>query len=120
MALVRSHQLENSVIFSSFTPANITRARALAPRVPAALLTWKGWLGGLFRSRWMAGLSPQGIHPYWTDVTPDMIRREKARGRFINVWTVNDPQEMRRLFSLGVDGIFTDDPKLARHVMEGV
>ena len=28
----------------------------------------------------------------------------------MNVWTVNDPAEMRRLFHLGVDGIFTDDP----------
>jgi glycerophosphoryl diester phosphodiesterase len=29
------------------------------------------------------------------------------------VWTVNDVEDMRRLFHWGVDAIFTDDPQLA-------
>jgi glycerophosphoryl diester phosphodiesterase len=37
--------------------------------------------------------------------------------RQINVWTVNEPEEMLRLKSWGVDGIFTDDPALAVQVM---
>jgi glycerophosphoryl diester phosphodiesterase len=30
---------------------------------------------------------------------------------------VNEGEKMRRLFSLNVDGIFTDDPVLARQVL---
>jgi glycerophosphoryl diester phosphodiesterase len=117
VALVREFSLEESILFSSFTPANIALARKLAPEIPAALLTWKGWLGGFFRSAWR--ISPQGLHPFWSDVTPQLMAREKQRGRFVNVWTVNDPIEMTRLFDLGVDGIFTDDPRLARKTLEG-
>jgi glycerophosphoryl diester phosphodiesterase len=120
IALVREFHLEESVLFSSFTPANIKLARKLVPEIPAALLTWKGWLGGFFRSAWMMRISPQGLHPYWSDVTPQLMAREKQRGRFVNVWTVNDPAEMTRLFDLGVDGIFTDDPRLARQTLEGI
>jgi len=119
IALVHEFKLEESVLLSSFTPGNISLARKLSPQIPAALLTWKGWLGSLSRSAWMMRISPQGLHPYCSDVTPQLMKREKQRGRFVNVWTVNDPVEMARLFDMGVDGIFTDDPRLARQTLEG-
>jgi len=33
------------------------------------------------------------------------------------VWTVNDPEDMRRLLAAGVDGIITDYPDRLRQVM---
>jgi glycerophosphoryl diester phosphodiesterase len=35
----------------------------------------------------------------------------------INVWTVDDEAEMRRLDAAGVDGIVTDVPDIARRVL---
>ncbi|MBA4379078.1 MAG: hypothetical protein C0393_00035 [Anaerolinea sp.] len=32
-------------------------------------------------------------------------------------WTVNDEAAIRHLIALGVDGIFTDDPLLARRIL---
>ena len=52
------------------------------------------------------------------DATERMIKREHARGRRVHVWTVNRPEDMRRLFAADVDGIFTDDPRLARQVLQ--
>jgi glycerophosphoryl diester phosphodiesterase len=43
-------------------------------------------------------------------VSQRMINHEHGLGRRILVYTVNDPDEMRQLFKMGVDGIFTDDP----------
>ncbi len=51
-------------------------------------------------------------------VSLDLIRRTHAQGRKLYVWTVNDPMTMVRLVSMGVDGLITDEPALARQVME--
>jgi glycerophosphoryl diester phosphodiesterase len=37
----------------------------------------------------------------------------------VSVYTVNREEEMQRLFALGVDGIFTDDPILAQSALKG-
>ena len=36
------------------------------------------------------------------------------RGLQVYVWTINDPEEMERMAAIGVDGIFTDFPDIAR------
>jgi len=50
--------------------------------------------------------------------TPRTVRIFHAAGLEIHVWTVNDPVAMTRLFSLGVDGIFTDRADVAIEVLE--
>jgi glycerophosphoryl diester phosphodiesterase len=45
-------------------------------------------------------------------VTPALIACVAAAGKWLNVWTVDDPAEMRRLISDGVGGIMTDRPDL--------
>lgn len=46
------------------------------------------------------------------------LRDEAAkRGKWINVWTVDDPYEMREVIAEGVGGVMTDRPDLLREVM---
>ncbi|MEL7000467.1 MAG: glycerophosphodiester phosphodiesterase family protein, partial [Pseudomonadota bacterium] len=49
---------------------------------------------------------PQGL----TIVTPSLLERARARNVDVYVGPVNDPDDMRRLIDLGVDGIITDYP----------
>ena len=46
------------------------------------------------------------------------VRRAHSADRVVYVWTVNDPFTMSAMMSRGVDGIITDDPALARQVLE--
>jgi len=112
-ALVKKHGLQERIIFSSFFPTNLALARRLLPTVPRGQLILESSSGWWQRASasWM---SLQAQHPYLSDVTARMVRDLHARGRRVHVWTVNDPTDMRRLRALGVDGIFTDDPLLAR------
>lgn len=45
-----------------------------------------------------------------TVVTPSFLRAARRLNLPVVVWTVNDPDDMRRLLDLGVDGILTDAP----------
>jgi glycerophosphoryl diester phosphodiesterase len=43
-------------------------------------------------------------------ITPSFISDFHKIGAIIQVWTINERQEMHRLFKMGVDTIMTDDP----------
>jgi glycerophosphoryl diester phosphodiesterase len=44
--------------------------------------------------------------------TPRFIQQTHEKNIFIHYWTINDPQEMERLFNAGADGIMSDEPAL--------
>ena len=67
-----------------------------------------------------AGVALQ-IPPHTHDrelVTADLVAAAHRCGLEVHVWTVNDRAEMERLLDLGVDGIISDLPGLARTVVD--
>ncbi len=53
-----------------------------------------------------------------TLVDPDLVTFAHERGVEVHVWTVNEPDAIRRLRDLGVDGIVTDVPAVARGIAD--
>jgi glycerophosphoryl diester phosphodiesterase len=107
--LVRTWDPAHPILVSSFDPAILLWMRALAPRIPRALL--------LHRDRfhpygpWVAPpLGTQAVHIERTIASTAYVRRLQARGLIVNVWTVNDSREARDLAAIGVDGLITDVP----------
>lgn len=115
--LLRRMKLTHRVFFSSFNPLALIRIRRMLPECPVGLLAMSGSRGSLARSWPGRLLKYQALHPEQQDVTEEMVERAHNQGSRIFVYTVNQADEMRRLFNLGVDGIFTDDPVLARQVL---
>jgi len=58
------------------------------------------------------------LHPYYADVTPEMVTRLHAQGRQVNTWTVDGPEDLRRMQAYGVDGVICNDPAAARAALE--
>ncbi|MGI8648758.1 MAG: glycerophosphodiester phosphodiesterase [Rubrobacter sp.] len=52
-----------------------------------------------------------------TVVTPRFLRAAHSRGLRVDVWTVDEAEEMHRLVALGVDGIMTDRPDILARVL---
>ncbi len=46
-----------------------------------------------------------------------LVRRLREQNKKLFVWTVNNPLDMSAMLSLGVDGLITDEPELAREVI---
>ncbi len=118
--LIDQYKLDQWVMFSSFHPSNILRARKLKPGIPSALLALPGANGRMQRSIAGKWISPKLIHPYLGDVDGALIQREKKRGRRVHVWTVNEPEDIARMIQLGVNGIFTDFPDRAIQIRESM
>ncbi len=111
--LVRRYRLEEWVMFSSFNPVALNRTYRALPDTPIGLLTLKGASGFLGRALFTRWLSPQAIHPHKDDVSEGFMLDQRRAGRRVNVWTVNELEEMKHLVDLGVDGIITDYPSKA-------
>lgn len=111
--LVKKHQMQKRILFSSFFAGNLSRARSYLPDVPTGLLAFNGVLGAWARSFGFVFGKYQALHPYLKDMTQQEVLRVHRLKRRVHVWTVNTQEDMRRLFGWGVDAIFTDDPQLA-------
>lgn len=114
--LVKKCGLQQHVMFSSFFASNLSKARNYLPEVPRGLLAFDGLLGAWARSFGFDFGKYDALHPYLADVTSQQVQRVHRLNRRIHVWTVNQAEDMHRLFHWGVDAIFTDDPQLAFQV----
>lgn len=115
--LVKHMCVEENVVFSSFHPYNLIVTRRITPKVPVALLALPGKSGWISRSNVMRWVSPEIIHPYYKDVDKQYVENQHRKNRKVNVWTVNTKNEIKKLLKDHVDGIITDDPSLAKRLI---
>jgi len=55
-------------------------------------------------------LGPSAVHPERTLATEERVRRWAGRRLAVNVWTVDDVDEARRLAALGASAVITNVP----------
>ena len=98
-------------VLSSFNPATLRRLQRLAPQLQTALLYKRP-----LRRPWVMAqqLGAAALHPYYRFLfIPGLVRRCRQHGIALRPWTVNEPRALRRLLSMGVEGIITDRPDRA-------
>lgn len=103
-------------LISSFDPRTVDAVRAIDPSVPTALLTFLD----PDATRGLALAVERGhgaIHPWDGSVDADLVEAAHAAGIAVNVWTVDAPDRILALAELGVDGICTNVPGVARTLL---
>ncbi len=115
--LVAARNLQDEVIISSFNPAALLRMKHAAPDLRRALLYAPDMPVYLAQPVSAPLVWPNALHPHYSQVNAAMLRAVRQLGLRVNVWTVNDPNEMERLIALGVDGIITDHPAQLRALL---
>jgi glycerophosphoryl diester phosphodiesterase len=98
------------LLVSSFDPFVLAVMRVLAPALPCALLTDPGQAYAAVLHRVARPGLVFGLHVERRQADPKLIAGWKRRGLAVGVWTVNDPEEARRLEGDGVDVLITDQP----------
>ena len=123
---VRAYSKSNQVIVSSFHQKAIDTFREGCPHVATGagsdevrLFALAAHLNALrlVSPRYQALHIPVE-HKGITLVSPSSVTQSHGRRVRVDVWTVNEEAEMRRLAEIGVDGIMTDRPDLLRKVLD--
>lgn len=117
VALLADRRGADRILVSSFHLPTVDRVRALAPRVPTAFLCLAGVdlveAADLTADRGHAALHPD-VRALAGPEGPEVVAHAVERGLEVNVWTVNEPDDMVRLAAWGVHGLVTDVPDVAR------
>ena len=130
-AVVDAHGAADRIIVQSFDWRGTRRLRRTRPEIRLAWLTSSAFLAGA--RTWWDGPHPADFGgsvaravaaeggptwgPYYADLTEEILAEAHGLGLSVVPWTVNRPEDMRRLIRWGVDGLITDRPDLARGVL---
>lgn len=117
--LIRERKLENRVILSSFNPFSLLRVRRRAPDLKIGLLYAPDMPLHLRKAWFRFVVKPNALHPRYQVVDERYMAWAKKQGCDVNVWTVDDPGDMRRLAAMGVNAIITNMPDRLRDVLKG-
>jgi glycerophosphoryl diester phosphodiesterase len=107
---VEAAGMASDVAIMSLNYQSVLKAQHLRPN-------WDtGVLAGSARGN-LVGLQGDFLALQSEIASPGLINAARSAGKNVYVWTVNDPLEMSRMISKGVDGIITDEPAIAREVL---
>lgn len=109
-------------IVSSFRHRELQKFKKLLPEIEiAVLLNERQWLMLLRRPlaavKLAKRLNAGAINPSLSFINERLVKAAHDNNLEINVWTVNEPQDIWRMRDMGVDGICTDNPALAQTVL---
>ena len=109
--LVEETGMESEVMVMSLERQGLRRMAAVRP----------DWTRGLLNTASIGDLTRVDVDFLALNAaaaTRPQIRQAHERGMKVFVWTVNDPIQMSVMLSRGADGIITDEPALAREVLD--
>ncbi|MBO8435922.1 MAG: glycerophosphodiester phosphodiesterase [Spirochaetes bacterium] len=118
--VIRSNKAEDRVCTASFHLENLKRVRTLAPDLLTSITTVEvvplvfrqklHILPSAFKRKTIFQIPTKqcGIRI----ITPSFVNDMHKRDAIIMVWTINQKEDMKYLYSIGVDTIMTDDPRL--------
>lgn len=107
------------VLIQSFSPASLQKIHASNPSLPLIQLFSGRETSETIQARLDATATyAVGIGPSKNDVDRALVEAAHARCLDLHPYTVNEPAEMEKLISLGVDGMFTNFPDRLETVLE--
>jgi glycerophosphoryl diester phosphodiesterase len=109
--LVEAAGMEQNIVTMSLSRDMVAKMKRLRPGWTSGPLTAKA-VGDL------TGVPADFLAVEKATATRRFIRTAHRAGKPVYVWTVDDPAKMIRMIGLGVDGLITNRPGVAREVLD--
>lgn len=110
--IIRKHDAASWCMVQSFNKEVLARMSGIAPELPLHQLLISSYFTDVEQEK---HISEAAV--FSSLLSKKFIDRMHACGKRVNVWTVNSKKEMEYFIRLGVDGIITDYPNLAKEVI---
>ena len=136
---INNSNLKDKIIISSFDWRILREVKKQSPEIPRAYLTFQQEKGVKIKktiyskSPWIdhipltivydlpkiiKELGGSAWHPYYKDINKKAVKDAHDNKLPVNVWTVNDEDDMLKMIEYGVDGIMTDYPLRLKNLCE--
>ncbi len=109
--IVERMDMQDQVVLMSLDRPTVEKLKQLRPEWTVGLLAAVS-IGDLTK------LDADFLAVSARNATHGFVRRAHNSGKDVLVWTVNHPAQMSGMMSLGVEGIITDEPALARDILQ--
>ncbi|MEM7285407.1 MAG: glycerophosphodiester phosphodiesterase [Actinomycetota bacterium] len=106
------------LLVTSFNLDTVKRIRAVNEDIPVGFVSGYDILQVQMLLDHLAESGMTAVVPYDPTVDRRFIERAHETGIAVYPWTVNDPERMAELIEIGIDGIITDTPDVARSVVD--
>ena len=113
--LINKYGIKNRVIISSFNHESLKICRSLDSEIKLGVLYDKKIENVISYAK---DLKANAIHPDVTLVNKELIEEAHRNNVKVNTYTVDCKEIMKNLYSLGVDGVFTNKPDLLKKVIK--
>ena len=108
---------DEQMILSSFYFRHHLVLRTFFNSIPRGAILGRGPFTLLPTFVFKKFLGLHSIHPHWKSIHRPQVERWQNHGLKVYTWVANTKEEMEVCKNLGVDGIFTDDPRFAQKVL---
>ena len=136
---INNSNLKDKIIISSFDWRILREVKKQSPEIPRAYLTFQQDKGMKIKktiyskSPWIdhipltivydlpkiiKELGGSAWHPYYKDINKKAVKDAHDNNLPVNVWTVNDEDDMLKMIEYGVDGIMTYYPLRLKNLCE--
>ena len=92
---------------------SVLRMKAIDPAIKCGMLE-ESWL--INAGAYVASTGVECFHPFFKNMTPENVAEVKSHGLEINTWTVNEEEDIREMFRVGVDSVIGNYPDLVNKI----
>jgi len=105
--LLQEFGMVERTIISSFNHYSLVEVKKLVPRLKTGIL----YVSALYQPwEYAKSMGADAIHPFFGTVNPEIVEGCRKNGIMVNPYTVDKPDDIKKMIDAGVDSIITNVP----------